>query len=86
MHGRLWANDPDCLIARPDVERRELWASHLDAYGGLAISGDPLDALDERGLELTRRILRPSSGVAPRWDPFAGPDQGTIRAGGTDTP
>jgi alpha-galactosidase len=85
MHGRLWVNDPDCLIARPEMERRELWASHLDAYGALAISSDPLDGLDARGLELTREILRPSSTAPVRWDPFAGPDQGSIRADGSES-
>jgi alpha-galactosidase len=61
MHGRLWVNDPDCIIVRPDVERREVWAAHLDRYGGLMVSADPIDALDEQGLAWTRRLLRPSS-------------------------
>jgi alpha-galactosidase len=60
MHGRLWVNDPDCIIVRPEVERREDWAAHLDGYGGLMVSADPLDALDEQGLALTRRLLRRS--------------------------
>jgi alpha-galactosidase len=60
MHGRLWVNDPDCIIVRPGVERREGWAAHLDGYGGLMVSADPLDALDEQGLALTRRLLRRS--------------------------
>lgn len=25
QHGRFWANDPDCLIVRPEVDRREAW-------------------------------------------------------------
>jgi alpha-galactosidase len=61
MHARLWVNDPDCLVVRPEVGERELWASHLEEYGGLAFSSDRLGALDARGLELTRRILQPSS-------------------------
>ncbi len=60
MHARLWVNDPDCLLARPQVERRDDWGAFLDAYGALAVSSDPLDELDDTGLELTRRILRPS--------------------------
>ncbi len=73
MHGRLWVNDPDCIIADPRSEDRETWAAHLDVYGGLAMSGDALDALDTRGLELTRRLLRPSESV-----PLAGsPDDGS---------
>jgi alpha-galactosidase len=60
MHDRLWVNDPDCVLVRPEVERREEWAAHLAAVGGLMVSGDPLDALDGWGLEWTRRLLRPS--------------------------
>ena len=78
QHGRFWVNDPDCLIVRPEVARRELWATHIEAYGALAASSDPLEALDERGLELTRRLLRPSSPGPVGWDPFAGPEQGAI--------
>lgn len=66
QHGRFWVNDPDCLLARPEVEQRELWAAHVEAYGGVAASSDPLDALDRRGLELTRRVLRPSSAAPVR--------------------
>jgi alpha-galactosidase len=61
MHGRLWAGDPDCLVARPEIEAREAWASHVAAYGGLAFSSDRLRTLDERGLVRTRRVPRPSS-------------------------
>ena len=57
MTGRLWVNDPDCLVARPQIEDREAWAAHLERYGGLRFSSDRLSALDERGLELTRRVL-----------------------------
>ena len=61
MHGRLWANDPDCIVVRPGVERRDAWADHVATSGGLAMSSDRLDDLDEHGLELTRQLLRPSS-------------------------
>ena len=61
MHARLWANDPDCLVARPEIAGRETWAAHLEDYRGVAFSSDRLATLDERGLELTRRVLRPSS-------------------------
>src|SRR5207244_547886 len=46
QHGRLWVNDPDCLIVRPAVERREEWASHVAAVGGLVASSDRLRDLD----------------------------------------
>jgi alpha-galactosidase len=57
QHGRFWVNDPDCLIARPAVERREAWAEHVERYGGLRASSDRLRHLDEWGLETTRRLL-----------------------------
>jgi alpha-galactosidase len=61
MHGRWWVNDPDCIIVRPDVERRAAWAEHLRDYGGLMVSSDPLDQLDADGLEWTRDLLRSTS-------------------------
>ncbi len=60
QHGRLWINDPDCMMLRPSVERREDWAAVLARYGGLRASGDGLDQLDSWGLETTRGLLRPS--------------------------
>jgi alpha-galactosidase len=71
QHGRFWVNDPDCLIVRPDVERREDWAAHVERFGALRMSSDRLEALDGWGLETTRRLLRPSSP-----DPF---DLSTLR-------
>lgn len=57
MDDRFWVNDPDCLLARPGVERREEWAEHLRAVGGLASSSDPFAALDRWGLDVTRELL-----------------------------
>jgi alpha-galactosidase len=56
-NGRLWLNDPDTIVARPEIEDREGWAAHLMSYGGLRFSSDRLAELDARGLELTRRFL-----------------------------
>jgi alpha-galactosidase len=56
---RWWLNDPDCLLARPQVERRSDWAAHLTQVGGLRSCSDPLDALDAWGLETTRRLMHP---------------------------
>jgi alpha-galactosidase len=61
QHGRFWNNDPDCLMLRPGVERREDWAAVVRAYGGVRSSGDGLDQLDAWGLETTRALLVPSS-------------------------
>ncbi|MBG0854100.1 alpha-galactosidase [Streptomyces spinoverrucosus] len=57
QHGRLWINDPDCLMARPAVETRERWAAHVEATGGLMASSDRLLSLDEWGVATTRRLL-----------------------------
>lgn len=57
MNRRLWLNDPDHLVARPEIHERDKWASHLETYGGVKFSSDRLAALDARGLELTRRVL-----------------------------
>ncbi len=60
QHGRLWINDPDCMMLRPSVERRQDWASLLARYGGVRASGDGLDQLDSWGLATTRALLCPS--------------------------
>lgn len=57
MNGRLWVNDPDHVVARPEIRERETWAAYVDRYGGVRFSGDRLATLDARGLELTRRVL-----------------------------
>ena len=57
QHGRFWVNDPDCLIVRPAVERRDAWAGHVERYGGLRASSDRILELDEWGLETTARLL-----------------------------
>ena len=44
-------------MARPEIERREEWAEVVDRYGGLRASSDRIAALDEWGLEMTRRLL-----------------------------
>jgi alpha-galactosidase len=91
QHGRLWVNDPDCVLVRPEVARREGWAGYLDALDGLAVSSDRLDQLDGRGLELTRQLLRTSHPQpAPTWepdpdDPAGGRLRGEPAAGGTGT-
>ncbi|MDT9700320.1 alpha-galactosidase [Streptomyces sp. P17] len=57
QNGRLWVNDPDCLMARPAVETRERWAAHVESTGGLMASSDRLLSLDEWGISTTRRLL-----------------------------
>jgi alpha-galactosidase len=57
MNGRLWVNDPDHVVARPQIRGREEWARYVAGYGGVRFSGDRLAALDELGLALTRQAL-----------------------------
>ncbi|MFI7464563.1 glycoside hydrolase family 36 protein [Nonomuraea sp. NPDC049646] len=61
LHARWWVNDPDCLIVRPEVEARQEWAAHIEGTGGLRGSSDPIAALDDWGLETTRRLLVPTA-------------------------
>ena len=60
QQGRFWINDPDDLIARPAIERREEWAEHVRRFGGLRGSSDRIADLDEWGLAVTREILSES--------------------------
>jgi alpha-galactosidase len=57
MNGRLWVNDPDCLVVRPAIPERELWADYVSAYGGVVVASDDPRDLDARGRELTLRAL-----------------------------
>jgi alpha-galactosidase len=57
QHGRFWVNDPDCLLARPRVERRAELAEHVRRHGGLRGCSDRIAELDEWGLAVTRELL-----------------------------
>ena len=57
QHGRLWVNDPDCVVARPTYAHRERWAALAGDYGGLRSFSDRVDELDDRGLAIVRRLL-----------------------------
>jgi alpha-galactosidase len=57
QHGRFWVNDPDCILARPEIEHRESWASTIATAGGLRCSSDRINSLDEWGLETTHALL-----------------------------
>ncbi|MBV9822312.1 MAG: alpha-galactosidase [Actinobacteria bacterium] len=65
QHGRFWINDPDCLIVRPAVERREELAAHVAEFGGLRASSDRIADLDDWGLEQTRTLLGSVPPVTP---------------------
>ncbi len=91
QHGRLWINDPDCVVlanrpGRPPLTDDELrfHATAVLASGGMVLSGDDTAALSESAWRTLRRLV-PPSGVAARFGPD-GPDpapgtgltQGTI--------
>jgi alpha-galactosidase len=78
MHGRLWVNDPDCVLVRPEVERPEPWAEYVETLRGLAVSSDPLPRLDGTHLDRTRALMVPADLGPVGWDAWAGPDQGLI--------
>lgn len=78
MHGRLWVNDPDCVLVRPEVERPGPWHEYVRTLRGLALSSDPLPALDTDHLERMRALMVPADLRPVEWDPWAGPDQGLI--------
>jgi alpha-galactosidase len=78
MHGRLWVNDPDCVLVRPEVERPEPWWEYLRALRGLALSSDPLPLLDAGHIDRTRELMVPADLSPVGWDPWAGPDQGAL--------
>jgi alpha-galactosidase len=60
QHGRWWVNDPDCILCGRGRGPRGAVGAELAQHGGLAVSGDPLGALDERGLAWTRALLLPT--------------------------
>ncbi len=64
-HGQFWVNDPDCIVGRPAIERREEWADVVDRYGGLRISSDRIADPDDWGLATTRRLLETTPPPVP---------------------
>ena len=65
MQGRLWVNDPDCVVARPSYRLRERWAAEAERFGGLPSFSDRVADLDDWGLATVRRVLAEGGSVAP---------------------
>ncbi|HEX8968107.1 MAG TPA: glycoside hydrolase family 36 protein, partial [Chloroflexota bacterium] len=68
LHGRWWANDPDCVIVRTsdtDLSPAEVqaWASVVALSGGMLFVGDDVSRLNAVELHTVGRLL-PPSGVA----------------------
>jgi alpha-galactosidase len=57
QQGRLWVNDPDCVVARPSYSQRERWAGAARGLGGLRSFSDRVEELDAQGLETVRALL-----------------------------
>ena len=57
QHGRLWTNDPDCLVARPQFALRDEWADTVLSAPGIRGFSDRIADLDDHGLDLVRRLL-----------------------------
>jgi alpha-galactosidase len=57
QQGRLWTNDPDCVVARPTYSRRQRWAKAAAELGGLASFSDRVSELDRWGLDTVQSLL-----------------------------
>jgi len=57
QQGRLWVNDPDCVVARPSYSQREQWARAARRLGGLRSFSDRLADLDSWGLATVRELV-----------------------------
>ncbi|HEX2185273.1 MAG TPA: hypothetical protein VHN78_07190, partial [Chloroflexota bacterium] len=75
QHGRLWINDPDCLVlsnkpGRPPLSPDELTfhATAVLASGGMILAGDDMTTLGAEAWRQLRRLV-PPLGAAARFDP-----------------
>jgi alpha-galactosidase len=62
MHGRLWANDPDCLLVRTDrtkltLDETRTLASVIGLSAGMMLSSDDLDKLPPERLDIISMLL-----------------------------
>ncbi len=65
MQGRLWVNDPDCVVARPSYRLRERWAAEAGRFGGLPSFSDRVADLDDWGLATVGGLLASGGSGAP---------------------
>lgn len=62
MHGRLWANDPDCLLVRTDrtkltIEETRTLATVIGLTAGMMLSSDDLERVPSGRLDLISMLL-----------------------------
>jgi hypothetical protein len=67
LHGRVWHNDPDCLMLREPltVEQARAWGSWIALSGQLNMVSEWLPGLPEERLEVVRRTM-PNTGLCGR--------------------
>jgi alpha-galactosidase len=65
QQGRLWVNDPDCVVARPSYSQRERWAQAAQRLGGLRSFSDRLADLDPWGLATVRELMAAGGRILP---------------------
>ncbi len=75
MHGRLWQNDPDCLLARDSetaltAEEVRALATVIAMSGGIVLDSDDLTRLSDDRRELISRLLPPYGKAARPLDLF----------------
>ncbi len=70
QQGRLWINDPDCVVVRPSYSQRERWAEAARRLGGLHSFSDRLADLDPWGLATVRDLVA----AGGRTQPFGADD------------
>ncbi len=65
QNGRLWWNDPDCLVLTGNLPENEyhFHATAVYATGGMMLSGDDLTKISRERLAMLRKVDRPT-GVA----------------------
>lgn len=62
MHGRLWANDPDCMLVRTDrtkitLDETRSMAAAIGLSGGMMLSSDDLELLPPERTEILSMML-----------------------------
>jgi len=85
MHGRWWANDPDCLIVREsDTELSEaevrFLATGIVLSGGMVVASDDLTKLGEARRNMALALFPPGGVAARPVDPSDGPAPSAWRA------
>jgi len=65
QQGRLWVNDPDCVVLRPSYSERERWAYAARRLGGLRSFSDRVRELDAWGLATIRELVAAGGRMNP---------------------